>query len=1152
MHLRDGRRICSPTDLANFLACRHLSVLDLATLAGTLRPPVWADPVAETLRRRGEVHERGYVDHLRASGRSITDLSAVRTDRVAALVATRAAMADGADVIVQGALGDDAWFGFADVLVRVDLPSALGSWSYEVHDTKLARETRGGSILQLCVYSELLAAVQACMPDVFRVVTPAGIEVFRTSDYAAYYRIVKALFREWLETPAPLDDRLALVPSPTEHCAICRWWPHCNAARRRVDHLSFVANLGRIQEAELDRRGIHTLAALAAVPVPLPFKPSRGARVTYEALCDQARLQNARRETGKPTFELLPFEPDLGLGALPAPTSADLFLDLESARYACDGGREYLFGLGWREASGGWQYEARWALTAEDEVAAFEKMIDRIRSARALNPGLHIYHFGAYEPAAFKRLMGRYATRTVELDELLRGECFIDLLAVVRHALRAGVESYSIKELEVLYGFTRAVALTHASDARRLVEQALETGDRPAITDDVRTAVQGYNEDDCRSVLELRAWLEQLRAGAIAQGALIERPSSGDSTASEQVTERQARVKTLRAALLARASRDRPEDAEALRILAYLLDWHDREDKADWWEYFRLRDMSDEDLLDERQAVSGLTLCERMGPVISSKTGQPTKSVIDRYRFPPQDCEIRPGADLRLRAGGSFGKVMAIDRSALTVDVRKGPSRAETHPTAAFAFEHVRSDILSDALARVGEAVCVDGFSDRPGYGAACDLLLRRSPRVGGRPLGNVPPLVGESTEKLVTRLVADLDDTVLPIQGPPGSGKTRAGARMIRQLVALGRRVGVTATSHKVIRKLLTEVADASANDPTPIALGHKVGERESAGRVIEFVENSDALGALQSHQVDVLGGTAYLWARPEFTGAVDVLVVDEAGQMSLANVLAVSQAARSLVLLGDPRQLEQPQKAIHPEGVGVSALDHILGEQATMPADRGLFLPTTYRLAPAICQATSEIFYEGKLSSFPGAAQVRLSGTGRFEGVGLWCLDVVHQGNRSASDEEAEVVASVIDELCGPAASWIDAEGRPHPLTDADILVVAPYNAHVNRVDERLRRAGRAIRVGTVDRFQGQEAPVVIYTMASSSADDAPKGIDFLYSANRLNVATSRARAAVILVASPRLFEPECRSPRQMRLANALCRMRELATVIATGQLR
>ena len=385
----------------------------------------------------------------------------------------------------------------------------------------------------------------------------------------------------------------------------------------------------------------------------------------------------------------------------------------------------------------------------------------------------------------------------------------------------------------------------------------------------------------------------------------------------------------------------------------------------------------------------------------------------------------------------------------------------------------------------------------------------------------------------------------MLPIQGPPGAGKTFSGAHMICELVRLGKTVGITANSHKVIRNLLDAVMKAAGESGQKVKCVHKVTEKSGRPSAIEeLTDNDETIARLATRQAHVAGGTPWLWARQDSEEAVDVLFVDEAGQMSLANVLAASQAARSVVLLGDPQQLEQPQQGTHPEGADLSALEHILQGHKTIPSDRGIFLPETWRLAPRICAFTSEVFYEGRLRSRPGLERQVLAGTAPIEGAGLWVAGVAHDGNQNSSSEEVDVVDRIVAGLLRPDARWIDGDGIEKAMTPDDILVVAPYNSQVALLGERL--GPRGVRVGTVDKFQGQEAPVVIYSMATSTPKDAPRGMEFLYSLNRLNVATSRARCACILVANPRLFEPECKSPRQMQLANAMCRYVEIASAI------
>ncbi len=626
----------------------------------------------------------------------------------------------------------------------------------------------------------------------------------------------------------------------------------------------------------------------------------------------------------------------------------------------------------------------------------------------------------------------------------------------------------------------------------------------------------------------------------------------------------------LRARLLAdvpETPSERTEEQHARYILAYLLDWHRREDKATWWEYFRLRDLAEEDLFDEPQAVAGMRFVERVEVVRRKKGGRPTGSVIDRYEFPSQEMEIRRGAELHLltadaenadtdegsrgrsrTSGTRFGEVVKVDRAAQTIDVKKGPTQAENHPSAVFAHKHISAQILEDAIFRIGERSAQDGRVDAGSSSAARDLLLARTPRLHGATFASRD---GEPVTDCAVRLAGDLDHTVLAIQGPPGSGKTYTGARMICALVTKGRKVGVTANSHKVIRNLLDAVAEEAARQSINVRPSHKVndgadddddradGDDGHAMTVREVGDNGEALRQLESGDANVLGGTAWLWSRSEFAGSVDVLFVDEAAQMSLANAVAASHAANSVVLLGDPQQLAQPIKGSHPDGAGVSALEHMLGGHKTMPPDRGLFLPVTWRLAPSICAFTSELFYESRLQSKAGLELQRL--VGAFEGAGLWLAEVDHDGNRNSSQEEIDIVADLVQRLTSPGVQWVNEKGEAAQLKGENILVVAPYNAQVSRLAEQL--AGTGARVGTVDRFQGQEAPVVIYSMATSRPEDAPRGMEFLYSLNRLNVATSRARCAAILVASPRLFEPECGTPRQMKLANALCRFRELA---------
>jgi hypothetical protein len=399
----------------------------------------------------------------------------------------------------------------------------------------------------------------------------------------------------------------------------------------------------------------------------------------------------------------------------------------------------------------------------------------------------------------------------------------------------------------------------------------------------------------------------------------------------------------------------------------------------------------------------------------------------------------------------------------------------------------------------------------------------------------------GESGLQAALRVAGASEGGVFPIQGPPGTGKSYTGARMICQMVSDGKKVGITANSHKVIRNLLDKVLEAADEMAVDLYCIQKPKEMElNRDRLIFAKTNGDLFAAMAGGRCQVAGGTHFLWSRADAHDVLDVLVVDEAAQMSLANVVAVAQSARTLILLGDPQQLDQPTQGTHPDGTGVSSLEHVLEGGHTIAADRGLFLEQTWRLHPDICAFNSELFYDSKLTSIEGCERQVIMSSGPISGSGLRFLPVPHTGNQSSSIEEADAVASLVHSILAPDPRWTDRNGTEKPLTLDDIVIITPYNAQVFEIQQRLHGA----RVGTVDKFQGQEAPIAIYSMATSSYADAPRGMEFLYSANRFNVAISRAKCLATLVASPDVFEAECKTPRQMQLANAFCRYLECAS--------
>jgi predicted RecB family nuclease len=1142
MQAVNGRLIFSATDLSHFLACPHLTLLNRRTALGGPRPVEFPDPGIEVLRQRGHEHEQRFLAGLRESGsRRIVDLSGGaegprgvdHLERQAA--ATLAAMRDGTEVIYQGTLFDGAWLGYPDFLLRVERASGLGDWSYEVADTKLAREAKGGALLQVLLYSDLLAAVQGVSPESVHLALggpEAPRSAFRVNHYAAYYRSVRRRFLDWV---AAAPEELPRAVDPVPHCDICDWEYACSRERREVDHLCFVAGISRQQRLALAEHGITTLEGLGKLdPAALPsldgIKP-----VALKRVQGQALIQLQGRRQNKLLQELLqPITADKGLAALPPPSEGDLFFDLEGDPYAFETGIEYLFGV----ADSGGSYTARWCLGQVQEREAFEWFMDMVMERLRQHPDVHIYHYAPYEPTALKRLAGRHDTRIDELDRLLRGRVFVDLYRVVRQGLRASVESYSIKKLEDFYRYQRKQDLREANAALANFEAWLQLGGAGDEGSRLLSAIEGYNKDDCLSTLKLRDWLEGLRTQlARESGAPVPRPGPPAAEEQEELTERLKEVRALMARLMERIpelSEQRSPEQHGQWLVAQMLEYHRRENKSMWWRYFAWLDMSDEELIEDGSALGGMEYVTEAGTV--------RRSVIHRYRFPAQDHQLKPGAKTHDPATGKpAGEIHALDEAAGTIDLVRGKRSTVPHPRALIPYEYVDDTPMRESLLRLGYAVERQGMSGQAPYQSALELVLANRPRVG-QPAGDNLARSGESPLDSAIRLVQALDHSILPIQGPPGSGKTFTGAQMILALLKAGKKVGVTATSHKVISNLLMEVCEKARESRQPLQGIQKADQDDwcKEPEIIRAGDNAEVLDALRSGAQRLAAGTAWLWSREDMMGSLDVLFIDEAGQFSLANTLAVAPAAKSLVLLGDPRQLQQPQQGLHPPGTEVSALDHLLAGRETMPPDRGLFLDQTWRLHPEICAFTSEIYYEGRLRSRAGLEQQGVNGDAAITGSGLRRLAVEHSGNESESPEEAGAISALIEGLLEAGLTWTDREGQEKKLGLNDILVVAPYNAQVAAIAERLPPGAR---VGTVDKFQGQEAPIVIYSMASSSAEDASRGMEFLYSPNRLNVATSRARCLVILVANDQVFMPACRAPEQMRLANGLCRYLELA---------
>ncbi|HEY4137107.1 MAG TPA: TM0106 family RecB-like putative nuclease, partial [Casimicrobiaceae bacterium] len=885
-------------------------------------------------------------------------------------------------------------------------------------------------VLQLCFYSDGIAAVQGLRPEHMHVFLGVGEKrTLRYDDFAAYYRRIRSRFESAVASPRTTE------PYPVEHCAVCDFHGVCRDRWRAEDSLVLVAGARRTYITPLRDARLPTLKALAQSPPETPVPQL--APHAFETLRDQAALQLDRRTSGRLDWHRIDAEAGQGFELLPRPSSGDVIFDIEGDPFWEPArGLHFLFGMLLRDRAD-WEYRPIWAHDRVGERRMFEEFVDLVHARFAADPAMHVYHYGTYENAALKQLMGTYATREDEVDELLRRGVFVNLHTVVRQGLRAGVESYSLKEVEALVPYIRRAEVRSGMDAVLAYEQWMSKR-REALLE----SIADYNEDDCRATRALRDWLVAQHPDALAWAEL--RPGKADEDGEEIGTRAELRRRLIE-----------NEEPGSVRWLAgELLEYHRREARPAWWWFFsRCEQMTADELLDDAESIAGLM------PI--GATVKDNNCVIQTLTFPAQQYKLGPrDTPTDPATKKAAGTIVAIEENAGTLTLRRGPSLKNVPlPRALVPSGPYNTNAQRHALARFASSMLADDGR----YRALRDILARTPPRIRGRVPGSDIQTIDIAEQRALT---LQLDSSYLFIQGPPGTGKTYTGARLVTELMRRGRRVGVTATSHKAIHNLLDEIEQAAKEEGL-----HFCGLKKSSNDNPESpydsvsISSADKVDAFTGARADTLlfAGTAWLFGHAALDGAVDTLIIDEAGQVSLADALAMGASARNIVLLGDPLQLAQVSQGMHPEGTGASVLEHLLGNNATVPPHMGLFLERTRRMHPDVCQFISEIVYDGRLHGIP-----ELERQTTALGTGLRFKAVPHVGNAAASSEEATAVAGEIAAMVGSA--WTNRHGEMKTLRQSDFMVVAPYNAQVRRLRDALSKAGLPdVSVGTVDKFQG-----------------------------------------------------------------------------------
>lgn len=1128
MYIESRQLIYSPSDLTEFMHSPFASWMEHLALLHPERMPVpdERDALSETLQVMGNQHELAVLAAFEEQGLSIANLHHHEKPDSATLEAMNA----GVDVIYQAKLALHPFRGYTDFLLKTPGESRLGDYYYELYDTKLAKSAKPAFLIQLCCYAEMLGVLQGRKPEFITVILGNHVHKrFRTTEYFYFYKHLKQNFLTAHDLFDPHN-----IPNPAASRNWGRWGTYAESLLKEADHLMQVATITSGQINKLHKAGITTMTDLARVNsnTVKGIKPE-----ILERLQRQAKLQKESENKDIPSFQIIsqPADKKCGLALLPPASPHDMFFDIEGFPLE-DGGLEYLWGTTYFDAEGQRQYRDFWAHNQQQEKESFKAFVDWAYQRWQHDPTMHIYHYASYEISACRKLMSRYGICEYEVDQLLRNEVFVDLYKIVKGALLIGEPRYSIKNVEHLYRSKRETEVGSGGDSVVVYEHWREHPDG----DDWRTSkilkdIREYNIDDCNSTQELTSWLREQQE---KQGIkYLGKTEFIDAEIKEELSERLE----LRDRLLAQAEQLKNDGNDALAkihaVLAWSIEFHRREAKPVFWRMFDRMALTEEELLHD---LDCLAYCQR-----TDKPGfkpSPRANFVYEYSFDP-DQEFKGAAKSYYIHGieNEKGKGVKVTYYPEDSDLDRGiislkSGKEYEGVITLIPDEFVNPDPVPAAIASQAKAFAEGKLKDT----ALHDFLARALPRIKGHRLGQsiAPGHDPQGRLQEIIRAVAHLNNSYLTIQGPPGAGKTFTGKHVIAELIRQGKKVAISSNSHKAINNLLISTAQYCKKEGIS---GHFACTRDTDAAIsalnIEVFENKDISNFIKP--ACVVGTTAWGFARADLHQCFDYLFIDEAGQVSVANLIAMSQCTSNIILMGDQMQLGQPSQGNHPEDSGTSILDYLLHTTPTIPENMGVFLGTTYRMHSAVNQFISDAIYEGKLDSAPENDKQYILIPEGYEGplskeAGIITIPVQHEGNTQASDEEVEQIVLLTKQLLG--RTFHDKKGTSRPVTLSDILYVAPYNHQVNKLKAAL---GEQAKVGSVDKFQGQEAPIVFLSMCASSANESPRGMNFLFDKNRLNVAISRAECMAIVVYSPALLDTVPNNLEQIALMNIFCKL-------------
>ena len=1143
-------KIISPSVVTAWLACPHSLTLRLNG-KGKPNSARHFGNFAQLIMDRGNQHEANCLESLQKEFSSEEILELIKPDKESfQQFYDRVEVPEPSDykVVYQAPLIFDGMRGIADFLVSVDskgnpLPTFMPV------DAKLARNAaKPGHVLQLCFYADAIESRTGIRPEKVEIWLGkdgrTNPEVIYLRDVDAYWNRSKKKLKAILEADVPPETEAV----PCSHCTFCVYQETCETEWKRSDSLFYVAGATKQDREKLVSTGVNTRADLAIRTKPVDkLSPKRLTKLQKQAAA-QVKSRASLTDDFVPSplthVEIFPKPAEIiepfGFELLPPADPGDIFLDYEGHPFwTIQEGLIFLFGY-WSSDDNGktWRFTAMWAHDKQDEQIAGEQLVKFITARQRQYPNMHVYHYNHTERSSLASLLVEQADTLDRFRELVEKNIFIDIYQIIRQGLIIGVESYGLKNIEKIAGFSRQLpesAATKGADAVVEYEGYMNTEDPlSAEAQQHLLNIALYNQGDVEATQAVRDWLLQLRATHYPKmpwplPAVALQPKVIDPVVVQLLT----------------SPLGTPEN-----LLGHVCGFWDRENSAAFAALNVLLDTDPDDHLAHLRILADLEFVRFVDEPPKKKTEgsdeedaeESAVSMVLSFETQEADSELQDGSG-SVAFRDALGdicyaslKVHRIDNE-IKIDW-KYERDSSLAPRFLVKSDKYKEDKKRAALAAIASlAVSTAGLRSIPATEA---LLSRQKIDVVKKCSGKYKKFPTDVHS--LTEILKEMNGEVLPIQGPPGTGKTFTGAALIVNLFRTmpNIRIGLATFGHSACNNLVAAIKNAGL---TQAELAKVLRSPPSNRTGIAGIRISNPSPELKiprpfwSKDYQIFAGVVSPFCEPEFAQPefqLDYLFIDEAGQMSLADAVAISRAAKNIILLGDPLQLPQVVQATHHEGSGRSVLEHFLGDREIVQPTEGVFLDTSYRMHPEICQYISERIYQGKLKPFAQCGKQNVDGE-----YGLSIQLMNHSDRSSVSSEEVNKVTELVNHYLGkPWTDRTDDVPKQRTIEEKDILIVAPYNLQRRAIESKLKELGvEQIQVGTVDKFQGREAAIVIFSMAASSADDVPRGARFLFDRNRLNVAVSRAKCLAIIVCNEPLLDTVAKDIDQMKSISALC---------------